>query len=227
MGWDTPLEEVLVRVNDKSQWPIIGIYKDTHMSHLQHETSTQAIRFNQALLSQLVLKVRAENLDETLAFIETVWNDFIPNRPFEYEFVDDQIDRLYHADTRFGQIFGLFATLAIFLGCLGLFGLTSYTTTQRTKEIGIRKVLGASTNQVTLLLTKTFLHLVLIANALAWPLAYIFMNNWLQNYAHRTHLKFSTFLLGGLLALLIATITVSYQAIKTARTNPTDALRYE
>lgn len=227
MGWNNPLDEAFMRVSDRSTWPIIGVFKDLNMRHLQHETSVQAIRHNRALYGRLALKVHAENLDETLAHMETIWKDYNPTRAFEFEFVDHQLDQMYHSDMRFGQTFGLFATLAIFLGCLGLFGLTSYTTTQRTKEIGIRKVLGASSGQVAILLTKTFIFLVIFANAIAWPAAYVMMNNWLQNYAHQTHIKFSIFVLSGLLACGIAALTVSYQAVKAARTNPTDALRYE
>ena len=134
---------------------------------------------------------------------------------------------MYNAEQKFGSIFGYFSSLAIFIACLGLFGLASFTVERKTKEIGIRKVLGANISNIINLLSKKFLFLVLLANITAWPAAYYFMNKWLQSFAYRIHIGISLFLLSGTITLLIALLTVSFQTIKAARANPVDSLRYE
>jgi len=136
-------------------------------------------------------------------------------------------ERAYFTEQRKGRVFGAFAILAIFIACLGLFGLTAFAAEQRTKEIGIRKVLGASDSKIFLLLSKEFVRWVLLANLIAWPISYFAMNKWLQNFAYRTHIGVVAFLLSGGTALLIAYLTVSYQSIKSARANPVDSLRNE
>jgi putative ABC transport system permease protein len=173
------------------------------------------------------VRLRPDNLAGTLNFLETTWRTFTPNGAYEYFFVDDSFDELHRADQRFGQIFGYFAALAIIIACLGLFGLAAYAAEQRTKEIGVRKVLGASITNVVLLLSKDFLKLVAIGFTVAAPFAYFAMNRWLQDFAYRMQIGPEIFVAAGLMALLIAGLTVSYQAIKAALANPAEALRYE
>ena len=150
-----------------------------------------------------------------------------PNYPFEYSFFDEVFDRAYHTEQRMVNIFSSFAFLAIIIACLGLFGLSTYAVEQRTKEIGIRKVVGASVPGIVILLSKEFTKWVLIANIFAWPAAYVFMKNWLQYFAYRINLGWQIFTLSAILALVIALITVSYQSIKAAVANPVESLHYE
>jgi len=162
-----------------------------------------------------------------LDFIEKTWQSIIPDYPFEYRFLIEDFERYYRAEERMGGLLKYFAILAVFIACLGLFGLASFTAEQRTKEVGIRKVLGASTRQITLLLCKEFFVLVLLSNIISWPVAYFVMKDWLQDFAYRSNLGVATFALAMGLALIIALLTVSFQAVKAAVANPVNALKYE
>jgi putative ABC transport system permease protein len=153
--------------------------------------------------------------------------DIAPQNLFLYTFVDDELTRLYAGEIRMSDVFKVFSLLAIFISCLGLFGLSAYSAEIRTKEIGVRKVLGASIPQVMALLSRDFTRWVLVANLIAWPLAYFSMQDWLTNFAYRIHISPITFLLSALLALAVALITVSYQAVRAASADPIDSLRYE
>ena len=162
-----------------------------------------------------------------MAFLEKTWPAVYPNDPFQYSFLDQDFDNLYKTEQLRGQVFGVFSILAIFIACLGLLGLASFTTEQRTKEIGIRKVMGASVSGIIVLLTQEFVKLVAIASVIAWPIAYYVMNNWLQNFAYSAGLSAWTFVTAALAAVVITVATVSYQVIKAALTNPAAALQYE
>ena len=210
-----------------SPFPILGVVKDFHHQSLHKKIAPLFLINSPQSFSNLGVKVRSENLPETLAFLEKTWHTFLPDRPFEYEFVDDHLSQLYQQDQKVGQLVGTFAGLAILVACLGLFGLAAYTAEQRTKEIGVRKVLGASVRGIVVLLSMEFAKLVLVANLIAWPVAYFAVGDWLQNFAYRVDLTWWVFALGGLLALVIALSTVAYQAIKAALANPIEALRYE
>jgi putative ABC transport system permease protein len=175
----------------------------------------------------LSVRIQTINLEKTLGFVEEKWKSFAPDKPFTYSFLDKDFDRLYRADRQVGQIFLVFSVLAVCIACLGLFGLTAFTVSQRTKEIGIRKVHGASIPSIILMLSKDFTKWVLLAIIIACPIAYLAMTRWLQNFAYRTQLGWSAFVISGLLAIVIAILTVSYQSIKAARANPIDSLRYE
>jgi putative ABC transport system permease protein len=155
------------------------------------------------------------------------WNEIYPNRPMDYFFLDESFDSMHRSDEKMGNIALSFAVLAIFVGCLGLFGMSAFTAERRTKEVGIRKTLGASVTGIVGLLSREFLILVAIANILAWPLGYYIMQQWLQKFAYRIDLTVIPFLFAGLLALLIALGTVSFQTIRAALSNPADSLRYE
>jgi putative ABC transport system permease protein len=164
---------------------------------------------------------------ETLAFLETKWLELFPGRPFNYFFLDTDFGKLFRAEERLQKILGYFTLLAIFIACLGLFGLTSFMILQRTKEIGIRKVLGATISNVVLLLSKDFLILVGIAFIGAMPIAYVAMSRWLQDFAYRIEIGMGIFFGAGALAIFIALITISYQAVRAALVNPANSIRYE
>ena len=153
--------------------------------------------------------------------------EFDPFRPFEHAFLDDSFDAQYRSEEKLSRVFSYFAILAVFIACLGLFGLASFTAEQRTKEIGIRKVLGASVSGIVLLLSKEFMKWVLISNAIAWPIAYFASHLWLQGFAYRTRLTPAAFVFAAGISLSIAVLTVSYRAIRSAVADPVDSLRYE
>ena len=166
-------------------------------------------------------------MPNTIAFLEQTWREIAPEWAFQYSFLDDDFARHYHTEETISQLSSYFAFLAVFVGCLGLFGLASFTAQKRTKEMGIRKTFGVSISSLALLLVKEFLLLVLVANVIAWPVIYFAMDRWLQDFAYRIDISWVSFVLAGVLALVIALVTVSYQAVKAALTNPVDTLRYE
>ena len=206
---------------------IIGIVKDFHFQSLHSPIGPLVLTWRESALSQAMIRISGRDISGVLGFIRETWNDFSPEYPFEYHFLDDSLNRLYQFEERFGNIFLSFAILALCIACLGLFGLASYMTQQKTKEIGVRKVLGSSVSQIVLLLTKEFTRWVLIANIIAWPVAYFGMNRWLVNFAYRVDVQVSIFLASAIIALLIAVITVGYQTVKAAMANPVESLRYE
>ncbi len=224
-----PLEKRLVLVGLKRKpMDIIGIINDFHMESLHTKIGPMAVILVGKRPSVLLsVRVRPGDLPKTLGFLEDKWSEFTNNQPFEYVFFDDQLDMLYKAEIQAGKVITAFACLAVFIACLGLLGLASFTASQRTKEIGIRKVLGATTTGILVLLNRNFVTRVLVANIIAWPLAYYAMNKWLQNFAYRIRINIWMFLASAVIALLIALFTVSYQTLRAARGNPVDSLRYE
>ena len=176
---------------------------------------------------RISLRVRTNDLTNTLAHVKQAWTAAFPGNPFEYNFLDDYFNHQYANEQKFSKLFSCFALLAIMIGCLGLFGLSAYTASQRIKEIGIRKVLGASVADIAKMLSKDFLRLVIIAIIIATPLAWWAMNTWLQDFAYRVNVNWWIFALAGAIALIIAMITVSFQAIKAAMANPVKSLRTE
>jgi len=173
------------------------------------------------------VRLDTQNISHTLSLVRDRWDEVYPGNAFEYFFIDESFNNQYRADQQFRDVFGLFAAFSVFISCLGLFGLAAFMAEQRTKEIGIRRILGASASGIVFLLSKEFTKWVLVANIIAWPVAFYVMNRWLQNFAYRTSMGVGIFILSGLLAFIIAVITVSYQSIKIAITNPVDSLRYE
>jgi putative ABC transport system permease protein len=234
LGWhDNPLGqqiEVFMSLEKRKKFKVVGVVKDYHFESL-HKKIEPLILYNSnphgGNYYRISMRTTPERIQETVAFIKSKWNEFDSQYPIEYVFLDEQYDELYRTEERLGQLFGYFTTLAIIIGCLGLFGLSAFSAEQRTKEIGIRKVLGATIPGVIVLLVKEFTKWVLLAIVIAWPLGYFMMNKWLQNFAYRTNLEFGTFLLAAVLALIISIITVIYQASKAALANPIDSLRYE
>jgi len=227
MNLEDPLGKHFAMYNDSTRGVIIGVVKDYHFQTLTNEIGPIMITTLNWWREKAFIKIKSQNVTETIKIIEKNFNKFAPNFPFKYSFLDDEIDELYGGFYEMGSIIKYFAILAIFISCLGLFGLASFMTEQRTKEIGVRKVLGSSVTAIVVLLSKGFCKWVIIANIVAWPMAFYAMNKFLQIFAYKIELNFLTFFLSGLIALVIALITVSYKTIKAANSNPIEALKYE
>ena len=206
---------------------VVGVVKDFHFRPLYEEIAPAVFHLMPWGSEWFVVRVRPNSMEQALAVLKTQWQAFDPQHPLEFSFMDERVEAQYGAETRLLKIFGIFSAFAIFISCLGLFGLASFTTEQRTKEIGIRKVLGASVSNIILMLSSGFTRLVLISVAVAAPIAWWAMNQWLQNFAYRQPIGPGVFIWAGLLALGIAWLTVSYQSLKAALANPVEALRYE
>ena len=206
---------------------IVGVLKDFNFESLHQKIRPLAIVLNRGLTSYLPIRIKAADVAGSVSFIKSEWKKFVPDKPFEYFFLNDDFNKLYQSEQKTGEIFTVFSVMAIFIACLGLFGLAAFTAERRTKEIGIRKVLGASIAGIVILLSKEFTKWVLIANLIAWPLAYYFMNSWLENFAYRITPGPAIFLYSAVIALFIALVTVSFQAVKVAVANPVNALRSE
>lgn len=206
---------------------VVGVVKDFHVTSLHATIGPLLLQVRPSSFRYIAARITPENIRETLSFFREKWRQFSPAFPFEYSFLDEDFDRLYRADEKVGKIVGIFSILAVLVACFGLFGLSSFAAEQRTKEIGIRKVLGASVPRIIFLLTREFAKWILLANIIAWPIAYISAAKWLQNFAYKTTLGIEIFILSGMTALTIALVTVSYQSIKAAAADPIDALRYE
>jgi len=209
---------------------IIGVIKDFHFESM-HQTIAPIILVmlppSNPYFNNLSVKFSGASASRSLAKLENTWKKYLPEVPYEYTFLDENFDKLYEAEQRQGNIFTAFACIAIFIACLGLFGLSAFTISQRIKEIGVRKVLGADTSGIVALLSKDFLKLVLVAALIAFPIAWFAMHNWLKDFAYRVSISAWIFIAAGLAALAIALITVSFQAIKAALSNPVKALRSE
>ena len=206
---------------------VIGVVKDFHVYTLKKKIEPLMLYIHPDYFYTVAVRIRPEDTQGTLAFLEKTWKDIFPDSSFHYTFLEDAYHSLYTSEEKISQLLSLFSGLAVFVACLGLFGLASYMTEQRHKEIGIRKVLGAGVSGLVGLLSKDFTKSVLIANVFAWPVAYYAMNRWLQNYAYRINLGVWMFVGAGLLVLAIALLTVSFQSIKAALANPVESLRYE
>lgn len=208
---------------------IVGVVKDFNFQSLRDPVTPLVIRSNESFGGGAVytyVKVSG-NLSNAIAGVEQLWKELAPEQPFKYLFLDQELQGLYEAEKRAGNIFAVFSGLAIIIACVGLFGLSAYTASLRTKEIGVRKVLGASIGSVVLLLSKDFTRLIIVAIVLAIPVGWYIMNNWLDGFAYHISLSPLTFIIAGGTALLIAWLTVSYQSIKAAMTNPVKSLRSE
>ena len=206
---------------------VIGVIKDFHFTSFHDPIKPFAFDLYTPRINTLFVKINAENLTGTIDEIQNVWTKLVPGRPFEFTFQDEQVAKLYASEVKFQTLFSSFTYVAIIIACLGLFGLSTYTTQQRTKEIGIRKVLGASVLGITQLLSKEFLKLVLIGVAISTPIAWYAMKEWLANFAYHIDLNAWTFLAAGFVAIFIALFTVSFQSIRAAIANPVDSLRNE
>jgi len=228
-GWHSPQDALGKQVETGAgrKGEIIGVCKNFHYEGLQKEVAPLVADIYPRIFSKINLTVQTENLKEILPFIKKKWQELFPASPLEYFFLDESFKKQYHQEQLTSKLMAVFTILGIFIASLGLFGLASYMAEQSTKEIGIRKIFGAGILNVTGLLTKEFVKWVILANIPAWPIAYFAANQLLKNFAYRTSIGLEVFFISGLLALIIAVLTVSYQSIKAATANPIKTLRYE
>lgn len=207
---------------------IIGVVRDFHLDSLHKQIMPLALVLEKYTTAPSVLvRIRPGHVFETVELLKSTWKRVAPNEPFEFAFLDERLNRQYANEVYWFRVLIYSALMAVALSCLGLFGLASLSVARRTKEIGIRKVLGASASQVMWSLSKNFIKLPLVANVIAWPVAYWMMDRWLTNFAYRIELGVGVFAIAGILTLLVALLTVNIQTLKDARRNPVDALRYE
>jgi putative ABC transport system permease protein len=226
LGWEgQPLNKQIFFGNLSNR--VIGVVKDFHVKSLHTKIGALFLHLapHPDPIHYIAVRIRPGNIGRTLSGIEKAWREVYPHDPFAYSFLDEDLDHLYRAEELRSRVFLAFSVLTILIACLGLFGLASFTAEQKTKEIGIRKVLGASTASLVRLLTKEFMKLVLLASLVSWPIAYVIMRNWLRSFAYRTEMGPETFAMATVLAVLIALLTVGYQALKASLSNPADAIR--
>lgn len=206
---------------------IVGVVDDFHHASLRSQKVPVVMLYYPSLFRNFVVSVNSKNISSTLKELETVWKEIIPDYPFEYNFLDEKINDFYKREAQTGETISIFALIAILLGCLGLFGLSVFSVEQKVKEIGIRKVVGASVSGIVVLLSKEFIKLILIANLISWPLAYYLMNSWLQDFAFRIEINPLTFLFAAFISIAVGLLTISYQSVKAALINPVESLKYE
>lgn len=227
MGWSEPLGKRIGYNGDDTLGTVIGVASDFNFNSLHHKVEPLAMSVQDFGYNETSIRIDPENVKAGVAAVERVWQEIVTDRPFEYTFLDNHMDELYLADQQVSSVISAITGLAILIACLGLFGLAAITTEQRTKELGIRKALGSTVTQIFLLLSYEFTRLVILAFIIATPLAYFAMNYWLDTYPFRIDIGVSVFIISGIITFLIALATVSYRAIKAAKMNPIEALRYE
>jgi putative ABC transport system permease protein len=214
--------------DDEIEGSIIGIVND--MNLYSFHRMVYPIVFWMTPVEQhnyLSIRLDADRYSEALTAVRSTWKRLVPDFPLDYSFLDESFEALHRADIRLNDIFRIFSATAVAVACMGLFGLAVFTAEQKTKEIGIRKVLGAPFSSIYMLLSKTFVKCVILANFIAWPAAYFIMRRWLANFVYRTDLNITIFIASGFVAMAVAILTVSWQAIRAARTRTVDSLRYE
>jgi putative ABC transport system permease protein len=229
-GWDDPLGKIIRMPDEEYSATIVGVVKDFHVESLHQKISPVILGYlNTPYMKIDYYSIRTDNADisEVLSHLKDVHEKFDKVTPFEYNFLDERLNDFYINDQRMGKLFGIAALLSIFIACLGLFALSSFMTKVRTKEIGIRKILGSSIGGIVLLLSKDSAKWIVIANIAAWPVAYFAMNKWLEDFAYRTEITIWAFVATGSAALVIAFLTIGFQAVKAALANPVKSLRYE
>jgi putative ABC transport system permease protein len=232
LGWTDAVGKTLSTYGGSQENPIvevykiIGVVKDFHFTSLKDRIEPLVFELGKSR-GFVSFKVNGENVATTIDFIENKWNEFAPGQPFQYSFLDDRFNDMYKEEQKLGKIFTVFASLAIFIACLGLYGLAAFTAEQKRKEIGVRKVLGASISSIITLLSKEFLKLVGIAFLIASPISYFVMSKWLEDFENRTQINFMVFLVAGIAALVIAWFTMSFQSWSAARVNPARSLKDE
>jgi putative ABC transport system permease protein len=239
MGWKDPLGKRIQMFGDNASGRVIGVVKDFHFESLHRQidpfallrleidTKSLSAQARKGIRVYLVLQISGNDIPSTLAFLQEKFAEFDPDHPFRYEFLDESLDELYLTEASLMKLIGIFAGVCILISCMGLFGLAAFTTEQRTKEIGIRKVLGASTWQIITMLSRKILLLVLCGALIGSLIAYYAMDEWLTGFAYRIGINPVVFLFSAVVAAGVAFITVAVQSYKTARANPVEALRYE
>jgi putative ABC transport system permease protein len=226
LGW-TPEEAIGKTIYKGTPGTVKAVVKDFHFHSFHSPITPLVIFLDERMAQQMFVKIEGRDVAGTIQRLESLWKQKVQHRPFEYHFLDEDYATLYKTEERTAGIFTTFATLAIFLACLGLFALTSFSIVQRTKEIGIRKILGANIRDVVTLLSKDFLLLVMAGIVIASPVAWYASNKWLEDFSYRIHIQWWVFLLAGAMAVIIAMITISIQALKAAVANPVKSLRTE
>lgn len=233
LGWENPVGKTIKRRGTGPDGPfwasntIIGVIKDFHLYSLHSQIEPLYFGNTGANFNTISIKIASENISRTVGLLEKSWNEMMPEKPFDYVFIDQTFDSMYESEENTARVAASFCFLAIFIASLGLFGLSSFTSEQRTKEIGIRKTLGASVSNIIRLISKEYVYLTLLANIIAWPAAYYFITKWLENFAYREPLSPYLFVISGVLALLITSLTVSFQSVRAALTNAVETLRHE
>ena len=227
LGWENPVGRGAKLSWHDDMGTVIGVMKNFHFNSLHHRIEPLMLSVQDWGFNEMSIRIESENIAAALAHVEKIWNQFVSDQPFRYAFLDEHFAELYQSDRQASQVVTIIAGLAVMIACLGLFGLASISTAQRTREIGIRKVLGASVSGVIALLSKEFFMLVVIANIIALPAAFYLIKNWLQDFAYRTDMALWVFAVAGLLSIFIALLSVSSRAVKAARANPAEALKYE
>ncbi len=231
LGWDEAVGKNLVFGNNGTTRKVIGVIKDFHFSSMRHKIEPLMIFYNPGPNNTLVVKVSPNDIRGTVDFLEAEWNNAFPNYPFDYQFFDQEFDQIFASDELFASLVNSFTGLSIIISALGLFGLSFFMVEQRKKEIGVRKVLGSTIRQIVQLLMKEFVILIVLANLIAWPIAYYFLKNWISDFQYRIDLlgvdNLLVYLLAGFGALLVAMLAVSYKSINAALTNPVNSLRDE
>jgi putative ABC transport system permease protein len=228
MGWKEPIGKKIEAGDANTlRARVIGVMKDYHQTGMYNGIESLLLAYRPQLNNVIYIKLSGNETQPTISFIETKWKEVFPGQPFAYTYLTERFNRQFEADEKRGFIFTLFTILAILIACLGLFGLASYMVEQRTKEIGIRKVFGANESIILRLIAKDFLILVSIGIVIAVPVAYYFMNNWLQNYVYRTNIGIPLLIIAALLTILITFITISYKAYQASVMNPANSLKTE
>lgn len=236
LGWDNPVGktiEIVRSIDNPIKKTVIGVFRDIHQRSLYAVVEPTFIQYvsNEGPIEnrarRLAVRLDTDDLPRTMKEIEQKWKEIYPDHPYYSFFLDDFFGSQHRAEERLGNLFRAFSVLAVLIGCVGLFGLASYMAEKRTKEIGIRKVLGSTVGSIVVLLCREFLLLIAFANGIAWPVAFYAMKKWLQNFPYPTSIQLSTFILTAFLTLIIASLTVSYQSVKAASANPVESLRYE
>ena len=228
MNWDQAIGKKFQFGTDEEDpfVEVVGVIKDYHHNSLYDVI--EPVMFYLRTDNRIVhIKLAGEDISGALEEVETAWKNVFPNRPLDYNFLDEEFEEQYSNDQRRGEIFSIFSVLTIVIACLGLLGLASFTTEQRTKEIGIRKVVGANIGSIVFMISKDFLILIAISIVIAFPVAYLFMNKWLQNFSYQTEINYITFISAALVAIFITLATISFHTIKAAVSNPVKALREE
>jgi putative ABC transport system permease protein len=226
IGWDNALGKEFSIIGNEQIGTIVGVVRDFNFRSLHHSIAPCVLLIRDSG-QQISVRIRGDQIPETLDYLERKWKEFSKDLPFDYYFLDEEFDKLYKSEMKASRVIGFFTILSLFVACLGLFGLAAYMVQQRTKEIGIRKVNGATVIQIVLLLSTDFAKWILVATLIAWPVAYFTVRSWLQGFEYRTNINFLIFLSAGAIVLIIALVTVCLQTFRAATINPVETLRYE
>jgi len=227
IGWSNPINQKFSNAGDPNLGKVIGVVNDFNYNSLHHSVEPLALSPSDRPQRSISIRISAENTPQTLAKLEVIWGKYFPNTPFDYQFIEEKIDQLYASELKLSKIFTYFSIMCILIACLGLLGLATFASQQRTKEIGIRKVMGSNIRSIIILLTKDFTKLVIMSNVIALPLAYFMMNYWLKKFPYHIGIPVSSFIIAMTSGFVIAWLTVGVVAYKAASANPVEALHYE